>query len=58
MFAKGTGTSANLVGPLLGQNLSDLVDAMIAGETYVNVHTSQYPGGEIRGLIMLNGQVK
>lgn len=58
VLASGTRTSANLVGPLAGQDLSDLVDAMIAGETYVNVHTSQYPAGEIRGQISLNGQVK
>jgi hypothetical protein len=58
MLASGTRTSVNLVGQLAGQDLSDLVDLMIAGETYVNVHTSQYPGGEIRGLIKLNGQVK
>jgi hypothetical protein len=58
MLASGTRTSANLVGPLTGQDLSVLIDAMIAGGTYVNVHTSQYPGGEIRGQISLNGQVK
>ena len=58
VLASGSRTSANLVGPLAGQNLSALVDAMIAGNTYVNVHTSQYPPGEIRGQIKLNGQVK
>lgn len=39
----------DLVGPLEGQPMSALIDAMIAGETYVNIHTSTYPGGEIRG---------
>ena len=28
-----------------------LVEAMMAGNTYVNVHTTQHPGGEIRGQI-------
>lgn len=31
-----------------------IVDLMLAGDTYVNVHTSQYPGGEIRGQIRGN----
>jgi hypothetical protein len=58
ILAQGTRTSANLVGSLAGMELSDLVDLMIAGETYVNVHTSQYGGGEIRGQIRLNGPAK
>jgi hypothetical protein len=32
-------------------DLEDLLEAMRSGNTYVNVHTSQYPGGEIRGQI-------
>lgn len=28
---------------------TDLLAAMSAGNTYLNVHTSQFPGGEIRG---------
>jgi hypothetical protein len=58
ILAQGTRTSANLVGQLLNKDISDLVDLMIAGETYVNVHTSQYGGGEIRGQIRLNGPAK
>lgn len=50
-LAEGTITSANLIGPLAGQPLSALIEAMAAGNTYVNVHTSQFPGGEIRGQI-------
>jgi hypothetical protein len=32
-----------------GFSTADLIAAMIAGNTYVNVHSTQYPGGEIRG---------
>ena len=62
VLAKGTITAANLVGPLTGQPLSDLIAAMRDGLTYVNVHTNDgvaptntgpgdFPGGEIRGQI-------
>ena len=62
VLAEGTITAANLVGPLAGQPLSALIDAMQAGNTYVNVHTNDgiaptdtgpgdFPGGEIRAQI-------
>jgi hypothetical protein len=62
VLATGTITAANLDGPLAGRPFSDLVDAMRAGDTYVNVHTNDgvdppntgpgdFPGGEIRGQI-------
>jgi hypothetical protein len=47
----GTITAANLVGPLAGQPLSELIAAFASGDAYVNVHTSQFPAGEIRGQI-------
>jgi hypothetical protein len=60
LLSKGTITAANLTGPLAGQSLSALLDAMADGNTYVNVHTDDgvaptntgpgdFPGGEIRG---------
>jgi hypothetical protein len=51
VLGQGTITDANLVGPLADMTLADLLDAMSAGNTYVNVHTAQYPCGEIRGQI-------
>ena len=59
VLAEGTITAADLVGPLAGHPLSDLVDAMSTGRAYVNLHTSDgvdgvdtgagdFPGGEIR----------
>jgi hypothetical protein len=50
-LGEGVITAASLVGPLAGQSLDVLLDAMQAGNTYVNVHTSQFPPGEIRGQI-------
>ncbi|HKO16704.1 MAG TPA: CHRD domain-containing protein [Gemmatimonadaceae bacterium] len=60
ILAQGTFTAANLVGPLAGHPLSDLLAAMRTGGAYVNVHTNDgvgavntgpgdFPGGEIRG---------
>lgn len=49
VLAEGVITSADLVGALGGMDLSALIEAMEAGNVYVNVHTDQYPSGEIRG---------
>jgi hypothetical protein len=62
ILAQGTATAANLIGPLAGHPLSDLIAAMSSGGAYVNVHTNDgvnppntgpgdFPGGEIRGQI-------
>jgi hypothetical protein len=51
VLARGTITAADLVGPLAGEPLDALVEVMRAGETYVNVHTEQFPAGEVRGQI-------
>jgi CHRD domain len=62
VLADGTITSADLLGPLLGSGLGDLVDQLRDGNAYVNIHTNDgmdppesgpgdYRKGEIRGQI-------
>ena len=50
-LSEGVITSAELAGPLAGGVLGDLIAIMESGEAYVNVHTDQNPGGEIRGQV-------
>lgn len=51
VLATGTITADDLVGALSGASLDDLLDAIRSGNAYVNVHTADNPGGEIRGQI-------
>lgn len=51
VLAQGVITEANLVGALAGEPLDALIEEIQAGNAYVNVHTEQYLGGEIRGQI-------
>jgi hypothetical protein len=54
----GTLTQGNITGQMLeghasaGDKLSDIVSGMKNGTTYVDVHTIDYPAGELRGQIM------
>jgi hypothetical protein len=50
-LAEGSIAAAGLKGPLEGKPLSALIEKINAGEAYVNVHTKQMGGGEIRGTI-------
>lgn len=52
MTIRGNLSDSSLKGPMEGQTLEDLVASMDSGETYVNIHTTQHPDGEIRGQII------
>ena len=52
-LSKVTITAANLVGPLAGHPLAELISDLRSGDTYTNVHTVANPGGEIRGQVVL-----
>jgi hypothetical protein len=49
LLSEGDITAANLIGPLAGMTLADLLTAIRENRAYVNVHTEQFPPGEIRG---------
>lgn len=66
VLSTGTITGADLIGPLEGQPLSSLLEALRSGGAYTNVHTNDgvdptntgpgdFPGGEIRGQISEKG---
>ena len=55
---EGDITAANVIGPN-GQGIEpgsfdEIVRAMQAGKAYANIHTTRWPGGEIRGQINSN----
>ncbi len=45
--------AANVIGPagqgVAAMEFSALIDAIRAGVAYVNVHSTKFPGGEVRG---------
>jgi hypothetical protein len=47
----------DLTGPLEGLTLGHLLAEMEAGNTYVNVHTTDNPAGEIRGQLELTSNI-
>jgi hypothetical protein len=52
---EGTITASDVIGPagqgLAAMEFEELLRAMRAGKTYVNVHSDKHPAGEIRGKI-------
>lgn len=55
VVAEGTIRASDLVGSLAGMTLRDLHSLFVSGDAYVNLHTTAYPGGEIRGQIGSRG---
>jgi len=51
VLAEGVITDDSLTGPLADATIDDLLEEIRSGNAYVNVHTSQYGAGEIRGQI-------
>jgi hypothetical protein len=50
---EGTATAADVIGPagqlIAAGEMEELLAAIRAGVAYVNIHTTQFPGGEVRG---------
>ena len=53
----GTITNSSLQGPLAGKGTKDLIDLINQNRTYVNIYTTKFPNGELRGTIVTTGDV-
>jgi len=53
MIVTGGFTAQDLVGPMKGKTILELVDSMKSGDTYLIVDTEEHPTGEIRGQLEL-----
>jgi len=61
--ASGTITAGDIVGPAAqgidpapaGQ-FSDVIRAILTGNAYANLHTAKFPGGEVRGQVIVHGE--
>ena len=51
VLSQGMIMDKDLIGPLQGKTVNDLVELFKSGDAYVNVHTDANPDGEIRGQI-------
>jgi hypothetical protein len=51
VLAQGALTGQSLIGELQGKRIKDLVRLIQSGNAYINILTSTYPAGEIRGEI-------
>ena len=48
------GAASFVARPEIGINtMTDAIQAIVGGGAYVNIHTSQYPAGEIRGQLVI-----
>lgn len=53
----GTLTAANLIPRPGATTFAEFVSSMLAGGTYANAHTTEHPGGEVRGQIGLSANI-
>jgi hypothetical protein len=55
----GTVTAADVVGPtaqgVAPMSLDNVISAIQSGQIYANVHSTRWPGGEIRGQVKVSG---
>jgi CHRD domain-containing protein len=58
----GTVTAADVVGPaaqgVAPMSLDNVISAIQSGQIYANVHSTRWPGGEIRGQVKVSGPKK
>lgn len=54
VVARGEIDAADLVGPLAGKSLEDLMALLDNGGAYVNLHTRTFPGGEVRAQVTVS----
>jgi hypothetical protein len=63
LFAGAMGTDGEVQGSFTApdpgnacgwEDLADVLEAMASGGAYVNVHSTQFPGGEIRGQVTVD----
>jgi hypothetical protein len=52
-LAQRTFTAADLVGPIEGKPMSALIEEILDGNTYIDVHTPEHPDGEVRVMVRL-----
>lgn len=48
---RATLTDANIINPACGTTIAELVESMLDGNVYLNVHSTSHPGGVIRGQV-------
>jgi hypothetical protein len=58
----GTVSAADVIGPLAQGinpgNFDNVISAIQSGQIYANVHSTRWPGGEIRGQVKVSGSKK
>jgi len=48
---RATLTDDSIINPACGANIAELVDSMLDGNVYLNVHSTDHPGGVVRGQV-------
>jgi hypothetical protein len=51
---RATLTDASIINPVCGASIAELVGSMLDGNVYLNVHSTDHPGGVIRGQVEYN----